>query len=230
MVVPNEEPKKPTRPRKPAKSGKSGEQVASRPCPRLDGRAPAHQPGRGRDRRPFQHAYGLRPGGPRPQPGPPVRRQHRRSSRDRRMVEEMSHQDSRFGIHRRLLDPPVRAPRIGGFRGQAGGTGAAFALRGAPEDRCARRPVDPAPAFLRPVAGVLPASRFGAGTACLLAAAADAGAVRRPSRPAHAEGHGANERQTDGSRQRHHGADRHVDHRCHPGGRTRPHQAGRTAP
>ena len=40
-----------------------------------------------------------------------------------------------------------------------------LALRGAPEDRCARRPVDPAAAFLRPVAGVVPASRFRAGAA-----------------------------------------------------------------
>ena len=37
---------------------------------------------------------------------------------------------------------------------------------------------------------------FRAGAACLLAAAADAGALRRLSCPAHAEGHGANECQT----------------------------------
>ena len=73
------------------------------------------------------------------------------------------------------------------------------------------------------------ASGFRARAACLLAAAADAGALRRQSCPAHAESHGANQCQTDGSRQRHHGADRHVDHQCHPGGRTRPHQTGPTA-
>ncbi len=44
--------------------------------------------------------------------------------------------------------------------------------------------------------------------------------------PAHAEGHGADERQTDGGRQQHHGAYRHVDHQCHPGGATRPQRAG----
>ena len=49
------------------------------------------------------------------------------------MVEELSHPDGRFGIHRRLLDSPLRAPRIGGFRGQAGGTGAALALQARPK-------------------------------------------------------------------------------------------------
>ena len=44
------------------------------------------------------------------------------------MVEEVPREDDRFGIHRRLLDSAVRAPGIGGLRGQLGGTGAAFAL------------------------------------------------------------------------------------------------------
>ncbi len=48
---------------------------------------------------------------------------------------------------------------------------------------------------------IVSAAGFRAGAACLLAAAADAGALRRQSCPAHAEGPGANECQTDGSRQ-----------------------------
>ncbi len=47
---------------------------------------------------------------------------------------------------------------------------------------------------------VVPASRFRARGACLLATASDADPLRRASRPAHAEGHGADERQTDGGR------------------------------
>ena len=49
--------------------------------------------------------------------------------------------------------------------------------------------------------GVVSASGFRAGVACLLAPKADAGALRRQSCPAHAEGHGANECQTHGSRE-----------------------------
>ena len=49
------------------------------------------------------------------------------------MVEEVPHQDGRFGIHRCLLDSSVRAPGIGGLRGLPGGTGATFALRRAPK-------------------------------------------------------------------------------------------------
>ena len=48
---------------------------------------------------------------------------------------------------------------------------------------------------------VVSASGFRAGVACLLAPKADAGALRRQSCPAHAEGHGANECQTHGSRE-----------------------------
>ena len=100
---------------------------------------------------------------------------------------------------------------------------------GAPQDRRARRPVDPAAAHLRPVARVVSAPGFRAGFARLLAAAADAGALCRQPCPAHAEGPGADECQAGGSRQRHHGGDRPVDHRRHPRGRTRPDGAGQTA-
>ncbi len=72
---------------------------------------------------------------------------------------------------------------------------------GTPQDGRTRRAVDPTVALLWSLACVVSASGFRAGAACLLAAAADAGALRRRSRPAHAEGHGANECETDGSRQ-----------------------------
>ena len=123
------------------------------PRPRFGSGAQCHQPGRGRNRRPFQHAYGLRPGGSRRQPSPPVRCQHRRSSRDRRMVEEVPYQDRRFGIHRRLLDCPVRASGIAGLRRQPGGTRATVALWRTAEDGRAGRPVDSTLAFLRSLAG-----------------------------------------------------------------------------
>ena len=132
MVVPNEEPKTPAQPRK-------SREVASRPRPRFGGGAACHQPGRGRNRCAFRHAYGLRPRRPRRQPSPPVRRQHRRSSGDRRVVEAVPHQDGRFGIHRCLLDCSVRAAGSGGLRGLPGGTGATVALRRAPRRTCSTR-------------------------------------------------------------------------------------------
>ena len=49
------------------------------------------------------------------------------------MVEEVPRENGRFGIHRRLLDSSVRAPRIRGLRGLPGGTGAAFAVRRRPK-------------------------------------------------------------------------------------------------
>src|SRR5208282_1629637 len=85
----------------------------------------------------------------------------------------------------------------GGLRGQPGRTGAAFALRRAPEDGRTGRTVDPTLAFLRSLACLVSASGFRTRLACLLAAAADAGALRRQSCPAHAEGHGANQCQID---------------------------------
>ena len=45
----------------------------------------------------------------------------------------MSRANGRSGIHRRLLDSAVRAPGIGGLRGQAGGTGATFAFGARPK-------------------------------------------------------------------------------------------------
>ena len=79
-------------------------------------------------------------------------------------------------------------------------------VRGAAQDRHARLPVDPAAALLRPAAAVVPAPRRGPGPARLLPAAADAGPLRRQPHPAHAEGPGADERQADRGRQRHHRA------------------------
>ena len=133
MVVPNQEPKKPAKRKKSTKPNKSPQRSIPVPVPASTAALQCHQPGRGRDRRAFQHAHGLCPSRPRRQPSPAVRRQHRRSSRDRRVVEEVPHQNGRSGIHRRLLDSPVRAPGIGGLRGQAGGTGATFAVRARPK-------------------------------------------------------------------------------------------------
>ena len=99
----------------------------------------------------------------------------------------------------------------------------------APQDRRSGRSVDSTLTFLWSLTCVISASGFGAGLACLLAATADAGTLRRHSCPAHAEGHGANESETDASCQRHHWGDRNVDHQCHPGRRTRPRQTCSTA-
>ncbi len=63
----------------------------------------------------------------------------------------------------------------------------------------------------------------------LLPATADAGALRRCSCPTHAEGLGADERQTDGSHERHHGTDGHFDHRRHSARPTQSQEAGQTA-
>src|SRR5271166_719900 len=110
-------------------------------------------------------------------------------------------ENSRFGIHRRLLDSTVRAPGIRGLRRQLGGTRATFALRCPPEDGRAGRAVDSTLALLRSLAGIVSAAGFRLGAARLLATAADAGALRRQSRPAHAEGNGADECQAGRSRQ-----------------------------
>src|SRR4029077_19336852 len=128
-----------------------------------------------------------------------------------------------------LLDSSVRAPRIRGLRGYVGRTGKAFALWGTPQDRRTRRAVDPAVALLRPLTWVVPASGLRVGAACLFPATADAGASRRRSCPTHAENLGADERQTDGSLERHHGTDGHIDHRRHSARRTRSQKAGQTA-
>ena len=99
------------------------------PSPPRRPRSMSSTPAAGRNRRSFQHAYGLRSRRPRRQPSPAVRRRHCRSSGDGRVVEEVPHQDGRFGIHRCLLDSSVRASGVRGLRGQPGRTGAAFALQ-----------------------------------------------------------------------------------------------------
>ena len=162
---------------------------------------------RRRNRRPFRYAYGLRPRRPRPQP--PVR-QFGANTADLRAIAAWL---NACRVKTVALEstgvywiPLFELLESRGLRGQPRGAGATFALRRAAQDRRARRAVDPTLALLRSLAGVVSAARFGAGPACLLAAAADAGPLRRQSCPAHAEGHGANECQTDRSRQRHHGA------------------------
>ena len=101
----------PRRQPSPSRQPSPGSRVRGRfrPRPRFGGGAQCYQPGRGRNRCSFRHAYGLCPRRPRRQPGPPVRCQHRRSSGDRRVVEEVPGENDRFGIHRRLLDSSVRA-------------------------------------------------------------------------------------------------------------------------
>ena len=98
------------------------------------------------------------------------------------MVEAVPHQDGRFGIHRCLLDCSVRAAGSGGLRGLPGGTGNCRVAVCAPKtDVLDAQWIQRLHSYgllrasFRPPHSVL--------AACLLAAAADAGALTPPVMP-----------------------------------------------
>ena len=178
MVVPNEEPKKPRKPTKPAEAKEVSrrDRFPSPSPPRHRGSASSTQTRRESTSTPTCIWPSVCV--PADRDANPVRqlgRQHRRSSGDRRVVEEVPRENDRIGIHRRLLDSSLNSlnRRASRFTWWNRGT---LALR-APQDGRTRCAVDPAVAFLRSPACLVSASGFRAGAACSLAAAADAGAT-----------------------------------------------------
>ena len=133
MVVPNEEPKKPTKPKKPAKPSKSRERSLPVPVPASS--APLHvinPDAAGIDVHSDMHMVCV----PADRDANPVRQFGANTADLQEIVawlKTVPRENGRFGIHRRLLDSSVRAPRIGGLRGQPGGTRATVALRRTPK-------------------------------------------------------------------------------------------------
>ena len=205
MVVPNEEPKKPTKPKKPAKPRKSRERSLPVPVPASAAALSVINPdAAGIDVHSDMHMVCV----PADRDANPVR-QFGANTAD---LQEIVAWLKKCRIKTVALEstgvywiPLFELLESEGFEVNLVEPGQ-LSRCGARQDGRARRAVDPTVALLRSLACVVSAAGFRAGAACLLAAAADAGALRRQSCPAHAEGHGANECQTDGSRQRHHGS------------------------
>ena len=201
MVVPNEEPKKPTKPKRPAKPRKSRERSLPVPVPVSAAALHVINPdAAGIDVHSDMHMVCV----PADRDANPVRQFGANTADLQEIVAWLKQCRVRTvalestGVYWIALFELLEAA---GFE--------VYLVEPGQLSRCGARPktdvldcaVDPTVALLRSFAGVVSAAGFRAGAACLLAAAADAGALRRQSCPAYAEGHGANQCQTDGSRQ-----------------------------
>src|SRR5439155_25030712 len=101
--------------------------------------------------------------------------------------------------------------------------------RAGAQERRARLPVAPAVAHVRVAGRRLPPGRSDLRVAQLPAPAGDADEVRRPARPAYAEGPGPDESPAPGGPGRYHRGHRPEDHPGGAGGRTRPPPTRRVA-
>lgn len=81
----------------------------------------------------------------------PLRRQLLRPHCPRRLAEGVRRHHRRQGIDRRLMDSAVRVAASTRPRCLVGRTWPTVSVRRSAQDRCARWPVDPAPAFVRTV-------------------------------------------------------------------------------
>ena len=110
MVVPYEEPKAPTKPKTPTKPRKSRERSVPVPVPASTTALSIINPdAAGIDVHSNMHMVCV----PADRDPNPVRQFGAHTADLHEIVacvEELSHQDGRFGIHRRLLDPSLRAP------------------------------------------------------------------------------------------------------------------------
>ena len=202
MVVPNEKPKKPTKPKTPAKPRKSRESSLPVPVPVPASAAALHvinPDAAGIDVHSDMHMVCV----PADRDANPVR-QFGANTAD---LQEIVAWLKKCRVRTIALEstgvywiPLFELLESEGFEVNLVEPGR-LSRRGARQDGRARRAVDPTVALLRSLAGLVSAAGFRAGAACLLAAAADAGALRRQACPAYADLHGANQCHTDGSRQ-----------------------------
>ena len=200
MVVPNEEPKKPTKPKTPAQPRKSRERSLPVPVPVSAATLHVINPdAAGIDVHSDMHMVCV----PADRDANPVRQFGANTADLQEIVAWLKQCRIKTvalestGVYWIALFELLEAEGFEVYLVEPG----QLSRCGAPQDGRARRAVDPTLAFLRSLAGLVSAAGFRAGAACLLAAAADAGALRRQSCPAYAEGHGANQCQTDRSRQ-----------------------------